>query len=388
MIWILLFLITVSFSSIVEYNLNISNLTSFYDPDLAINKTFQIFTSRSVELSSYAAIAGVAYLADGVTTNIDNNSLIFAWGEIAGPLLSEEVNGVRFNCVEGQYDPIYSWACDFDGDFCTENIIEIFVNRSVETEFNLNNKTFYTNSTSNILNFPQDLLEEISNSSGRDVLNMSSSIEVEFTYMINDRIGGFYCADDYKNYSDTIIHTLNSSFFVGGDKKFIFLSKPIINEQWFRNNKIEVIIFSQFPLSNLTYSRGNYSKSVTFRQLNETYNFYGLKVLVSNNVSKENIAKTSPHLLEKRGLNYSYIYVFEEEFEGLGYFEHYVKVEDILGRSENFSFTTLSRALSYQSNYSEVESNFTRKSSYFEINYSVVYLGLVVLGILLLFFIK
>ena len=227
-----------------------------------------------------------------------------------------------------------------------------------------------------------------------------------FTYSIsNPESPG--CSPAYSNFTAPVPILTHNSFFVAGKNKLFFLHAPILREQWYRNNKFDVIVLSQAPLYHVeTYLNGNISKNLSIRNFDIVSDGYGIQYILSN-VSNSTCESDSqyqesevlagavtPTQLEQDSHSFAYIYEFNSTYDGLGMNTLSLIVTDYFLDSEEHQEEILSRRLSYDSSITEtgdlVSSNISnsRPSIAFrndKLNIFHISLGLVGLMLILVF---
>jgi hypothetical protein len=382
-----------------------AGLEGYYNASTAKNSTLHISfgpRARDLELSASLDIAGLSVLVDNMTSPVEGLSLLVARGYIQDHIIAIPSDGyLDFICDRewfysgAQYAP----RCDLDDDSCAEFENRTFVFYDVNVTFSFRNVSETVPLDSTLIPVPSSVMDEMRDSSGSEYLNVSVEGDVVFIYEINDR--GFSlgdCSSHYYNVSQAIPFSLNRSFPVAGEHKLFFLSEPVLREQWFRNNRFNMVVLSQSPLYKAeVYLNGNKTKDIVLRNFSIVSDHYGLLRIESNSTNASGFFEgktngTAPVPLEEENHNYSHVYQFNHSYSGLGFNNLSLEVTDSFLGSSRYDERILSRMLSYNGSRTEtglpVSETYARGSSPFtkdEISSFDLSLGLIGLVFILIF---
>jgi hypothetical protein len=387
------------FENITSYNLNLANsLNDSYDPDNSVNGTIDMTffgtdinwapVHRSFDfpfLHASAKLLKVEPSVDNVFSGEDPY-LIFVWGAQADPLIPkdwEKVPGLM-------------------GDDCVEEQYGVNVSRNALITFSFANISETVNTSSNIVPIPENIKNAMMDTSGIDPLNIKLNSSNIFTYTINDRIPTHSgCRENLVNFSSQINVYDELNWTIGGNKTLFFLRSPILNEQWFRNNQFNTIVFSNSKIYKaFIKENGVVTRNISLYSFNTTTDKYGLKNIISvrsNSSGKkisEHLSLNSPLSLSEDNSSFIYLYEFNHTYEGIG--ENILELEIISfsGLKSKYTQKILSRELTHSGNISEQgelsnESNSRKSKSPESLNIQNVELSFGIVGILiLLLFIK
>ncbi|MBD3210487.1 hypothetical protein GF318_03850 [Candidatus Micrarchaeota archaeon] len=341
-----------------------AELEGYFNSSIANNSSIMLSfgdNDRTLYLFASVGIAGMNLLLDNMTHPTPGLSVITARGYQQDHLVAIPSDGYPdFVCDRGWFESgaQYAWRCDFDGDNCVEYESNTWVFYNGAVNFTFRNVSESVEFTSNEIEVPEAVLEEMETSSGRENLSVIIEGRVEFIYEINNRTFGADCASNLSNHTGTVPFSVNASFPVAGDRKLFFLKSPVLREQWFRNNRFDAVVLSQSPLyyAEILFD-GNQSRNFTIRDFYNTTGAYGLVEIHSNQTSEtgftEYMSQSSPFPLQREDYNYTFIYEFSHRYSGLGLHNLSLSVNDsFLGR-EQYNETLLSRMLSYGGAYDE-----------------------------------
>ena len=380
-----------------------ATLEDLYNESIAKNSSFLVTfgnsSARNISVSSSIEIVGMNLLLDNMTYPMADVVVITARGYDAGGLRAIPADGyLDFYCT---YEWLiggaqYAWRCDFDEDSCAEIVNQSSVDYDMNVTFTFKDVNESVSFSSNIVEVPLSVRDAMRNSSGMDLLNVSIDGDVLFNYQFDDR-SGFDCgASTYFNETANISYSLNQSFLVAGENKLFFLRSPILHEQWFRNNKFNVIVLSQSPiyLAN-TSMNGNQTKSRTLREFNTTADRFGIVSIYSNLTNATDWSESrnisTPLPLESYNHSFSFIYEFNHTYSGIGENNLSLFVADSFLGESDYEVKLLSRMLSYDGNKTqsgEYDPAITRPSAQFnkgELSHLEIGLGFLAVLLLLTF---
>lgn len=357
-------------SNVTDYNLDAAeSLEGHYNASLAQNSTLTVSFDtydQDIPVSVSIDIAGLSLLVDNTTHAYDDLSVITARGYSQGHLTAIPSEGYPdFYCDAGWFagPKEYPSRCDFDMDYCAEYEKRTFVIYDVNATFTFAEVSESVPMESNVVEIPSAVLDAMATSSGADSLNVTLEGDVEFIYEINDRVyGAGDCSDNIYNSSVSIPVSINRSFTVCGENKLFFLVAPALREQWFRNNHFNVAVLSQSPLYEAkVYEGKNITRNITLRTFSIIPNSYGLQEIISNRTLPDGWVENSsfvvtPIPLEMTDSSFSYAYLFNYSYTGLGEQDLSLLVKDSFGGSEKHEETVTSVMLSYNGSTTETGS--------------------------------
>ena len=174
--------------------------------------------------------------------------------------------------------------------------------------------------------------------------------------------------------SDSFSGTSNISYKLEGGNLLFFLSKPVLKEQWHKNNHFDSVI-----LSKRRFYKGEIFKneeqlhSAQLYLFDTSYDQYGLlDIILVKNISNELllsevIAYNFPVPLESTNESFSYVYMFNSTYEGIGKNNLTVKLYDTFGNEFTQTYEITSKMIGFGGNNSEegVADEYTRKSASF-----------------------
>jgi hypothetical protein len=381
------------------------NLENVYNASLARNGTMSVvfgnISQRNISLSASIQVAGLNLMVDNMTYPHENLSLILARGVDGGHLISKHEDGYPdFVCDKEWFygGAQYAQRCDFDNDNCAEFENDSFVTYDTNATFSFMGANETVRTSSNLIEVPSEILDEMEHSSGTDRLNVTIESAAVFTTIFNDRgFGGMDCTSFYVNVTQNVTIYLNASFPVAGTQKLFFLRAPILNEQWFRNNQFSLILLSQSPLYYAETSlNGNQSRNYTLREFNTTNNSFNLTEIVSSKTIppgwSESVNITTPIPLSQTDDSYSFIYGFNSTYSGLGKNTLGMLVRDSFMGQGEYETVILSRMLSSNGTKNElgdaIDPEVTRPSAGFqkgELSHVEISLGFLAVIVLLAF---
>jgi len=318
----------------------------------------------------------------------------------------------RLNCV-----PIGTGCaahCDFDSDYCVEYENSSLFIYDLNATLRFQGISISVPLNVSYLEIPAPILSAMENSSGADTLDVSIEGNATFLYIINDRQMGYgdACSDRFVNFSSSFPVSMNASFPVAGKNRLFFLKAPILREQWYMNNRFDVVVLSQSPLiGSRSFLNGNMTGNLTIRSFDIVDGGYGLERIISNQTCKIGDSQnrssnssslppacagfseyrnlTSPYPLSDNNLSYAYIYLFSSRYQGLGANLLSIVIKDSSGRSASYSENITSRMLSYNNQFMEngsaIDPAISRKSKeWYAGGLSTVQISLGLLSVIIL----
>ncbi len=417
---LVVFLILASFSFSVFYEPPVANVSSFngiraeelsdsYNASAAQNDSVFIGWYGSLLLSANMRIAGLTLLIDNSTTAGKNSRVVVEKGGMMGHILRRGSSTLR--CDRDFFDSYGDDAlCTFDGDTCAEyeystdifyTIEMTFVFRNLSETVRVPEETVvvfgepFENVLANTVSIPEGIEQAMANASGGENLTVILNGTATFVYGLDNRsYGGIDCISRYSVASETIHFTDNRTYLVSGENTLIFTSAPVLNEQWFRNNRFDNVVLSQSRLYRAEILRNNASAvSFSMYGFNITVNPFGLREIVSAPLNDSSVyvgvVNVTPAVLDRSTQTYAFLYQFNYSYEGLGENVLMLRVKDVFGREANISQKITSRQLSYHSNKTELGGEYdpatARKSAAVTVEtLRFVEIGLGMLGILVI----
>lgn len=384
------------------------SLEGHYNSSNAVNGTALIHFGpnvRALDVSGSLDVAGLSLMLDGMTYPADGLALLLARGHQEEHLTARPAEGYPdFLCDRYFFEHMSdesSWRCDFEPDFCAEFENRTYVVYELNATFSFRNASATVPADSTSIPVPTDILEAMKDSSGADTLNVKVDGNITFVYEINDRgFGTGDCTSNYVNYPAPLSFSTNRSFQVAGTHRLFFLRSPVLGEQWYRNNRFNLLVLSQAPLySASAYLNGGLLHEFDIRNFTVLTDGYGIQQIVSNKSDKTNESGwsesknlTTPTPLESENRSFAFIYEFNSSYEGLGRNNLSLSVNDSFLAHDEYNITLLSRMLSYNGTLSEngtrLDPETSRRSTSFGIgslSYLHMTLGLVALLLFLAF---
>lgn len=335
-----------------------------YDPGTAFNRTIQLTFgsySQAVVAAASTDIAGLSLMVDNATCPRHDLSAIVARGSSMGGLVSLPSEGYpNFVCDREWFGLISdetAWRCDFDNDYCAEYVNRSFVSYDrVSVVFTFRNISAAEDFEHNVVEVPEEVLEEMRDSSGAENLTVSVSGPLVFSYELNDRSFGYGdCGSNYRYVNETVEINVTRSFRVFGENRLFFLRAPVLREQWSRNNRFDVIVLSQSPLYSAEVAlNGGPARNITIRGFATADGGYGLRTISSDysnasprtGWSEYRTAGMTPAQLESSPHPFAYVYEFNSTYHGTGAASLLLTVNDSCSGRGAYEETVTSRMLS------------------------------------------
>ncbi len=342
-------------------------LEGYYNSSFAQNGTVLLRVgsyTQPANISASVIVLGLSPSLDNMSCAAEGMGLVSARGHEEGHLIAMPSQGYPdFTCDRYWFEhgnPDYGWRCDFDADYCPEYEDELSVSYDLNATFAIRNVSESVLYSSTYLEIPGPVMDEIRNASGAENLSVNISGNVTFIYRINDRVFEYNdCSDNYTNISGSIPISINSTFLVGGSEKLFFLKAPILREQWYRNNRFDMVALSQCPLYRAEIWLNNVSATnMTIREFGLLSDEFGFMKMVSNLSPASGFAEyggavANPLPLEARNNSFAFAYSFNFTYPGLGENNLSIIVHDSSGNGSQYNDTLASRMLSYDSQYTE-----------------------------------
>jgi hypothetical protein len=307
-------------------------------------------------VSVFVGIAGMNLLVDEMTAPVEGLSLITARGYDMDHVTSRPSEGYTdFICDLDWFmgGAQYAWRCDFEDDYCAEYENSTSMDYDADVTFTFRDVSESVDYSSNVVPVPEEVLEAMRDSTGAENLSISIEGNATFTYIINDRAyDGLDCYSVYLNHSAQVPISVNASFPVAGEGKLFFMRAPILREQWFRNNRFDMVVLSQAPLYQAqVFMDGNAARDVTLREFSNRTDGYGLMRIYSNLSEGDSWAEhrnlTCPTQLQAQRHGYAFIYEFNHSYDGIGRHALALEAEDSFLGKGRYEDVLISRALTY-----------------------------------------
>ncbi|MBS3068224.1 hypothetical protein J4450_05955 [Candidatus Micrarchaeota archaeon] len=296
--------------------------------------------------------------------NLQNNylnQLTKSTPTISNPVEAADAKLIKFdpavdNFISAENQPklIWIWAekhaeevnIAADLQSCTDGINLRFnsrtINPNIEFLFNGNNKTTNDSST-----FSIDIPFSIEELSATPNQNITVSLSGEFNFLYDRTVlhyqylpcseGGveegcvatcelYSINSDIANFSRQFSSVLN--YTVEGGNNLFFLTKPVLREQWYRNNKFNNLVFSNrvFYKSVILFNDEEISNTsiYNFDLYNDSLGIFYIRTTNKSEANityilmKENTGLFSPHTLQQSNSSYSYLYQINTTYVGIG----------------------------------------------------------------------
>ncbi|MFH0884756.1 MAG: hypothetical protein V1861_03530 [Candidatus Micrarchaeota archaeon] len=379
-----------------------SALDGYYNSSFAQNGSvifrFDDYSQPAV-ISASVMLIGLSPEIDNVSCYIPDMDLVLARGHEEGHLTALPSEGYPdFFCDLDWYNNPgrqYDWRCDFDGDDCVEFENRTTVVYDANVTFSFRNASESVPLSSTSIGIPPSIALLLENASGAENLTINVSGNVTFTYLINDRTFDFGdCASNLTTVTGTLPINASATYRVGGSDKLVFLVRPILREQWFRDNRFDTAVLSQCPLylAQIRLNNGSVSNT-TIRTFNITTDEFGFMRMVSNLTngsgwSENSSTLATPTPLEMGNNSFAYAYMFNYSYSGLGENNLSLIVTDSVLGQRQYNDTLLSRMLSYGGSNSEngqpMTNNSRPSASFTEGFLTRLELGLGLVGLVLI----
>lgn len=300
------------------------------------------------------------------STPSDSSSLVS--GNIDLVLLSPSIDD-RISFSE---DTFVFWTSNFTVFETNSQVCGVkFVSQDIIYSFNF---TFQNNSKtiSGNVNSPLDLPkylqvpfseEELNTSQAWEnlsiFLNWSNTVTFRnYHYVSNPPFGQICTAGNAEEVtlsgSDSVL------YYVDGASTIYLLNKPILEEQWHKNNHFDSIVFSNMKFYNAEIYLNNKSLSsfqlYNFNISNESHSLTVISsVPLQNNDSNfsEFEVDIYPNTLEKENNTFSFIYQFNSTYTGIGNNNLSLNLIGFFGKEIHYNSEILSKILTYDNTYSE-----------------------------------
>lgn len=397
-------------SSVVSQNgITAGELSDSLNGSAAKNGTlFFDWYGRSLLMNSSMRIAGFTLLIDGATTAGENSRVVIEKGGKMQHIMRKRSEGLR--CDRDFFETYGDdSSCNFDDDSCSEYEYssDIFYTIDITFLFKDLNVTVsapeesigvfgisFDNALTNTVSIPPEIESAMENASGNENLTVVFNGTATMVYGIDNRSsGGTSCISRFSTASKTVYFGENKTYPVEGKHKLVFTVSPLLDEQWYKNNRFDNAVLSQSRLyKGKVYLDGGVEKEFSLYVFNVTENSFGLKEIISIPSNDSNVfagvVDVNPYQLDESNQSYAFFYQFNFSYPGLGEKELALNVKDFFGNEKTINRTITSRQLSYNSNQTETGGNFdpetTRKSApYTEDSLEFLEIGFGMVGVLL-----
>ncbi len=261
-----------------------------------------------------------------------------------------------------------------------------FVNASIEFDFifTINNQSKSVSySLTDLDSLPNYILlpfskEELSLAEANDSLDvfLNWKIKVNFENYEVYSPGGegvqFYCNPGPLQ-TEEYTGTSNISYKIENGNLLYFLSKPVLKEQWYKNNHFDSILLSKRKFyKGEIFKNGEQLLTSQLYFFDSSYDQYGLMNILlvkneSNQELSEVIAYNVPVPLEINNESFIYAYMFNSTYEGIGKNNLTLVLYDMFGNEFTQTYEITSKMLGFGGNNSEegTLSEYTGKSAAF-----------------------
>jgi len=358
-------------------------LNNLFYVNFSNGSSFDLPWYHLMYINGSMAVAGINPMIDNTTTYGNSTKVIVGKGHIEDHLIGKDSHTL----CDNSRSPMDS-LCDFDYDGCAETEKEFHIFTVIGVNFTFRDITEYVeeveiehvlgnpyeHSPTNMIRLPENISKAIEGGSGKEVLDVKLRGNMTFVYVINDRSkSGIDCTNNYQIVEKTLNFSDNFSCFASGGESIFFIESPATNEQWFKSNKINIILISQIPVYKSKFFQNEEEVSDTHMyNFNITENYFGVKTIESIPEDIEyfigEINATAAPLGNKNG--FSYLYRFSHNYEKkIGENEFNLFIVDFFGRNTSIKQKIYSRQLSQGDKTetgSEAEWETTRKSIVYE----------------------
>jgi hypothetical protein len=370
----------ISLDDYLEANKTVSGNLSLNLDGYDTYGTLSEFRGNISLIKASARIISIEPAVDGRLISEQENEIFIAYGTQALGLPEVHQSNLNFGICTLDFfeenniapdgvgavsicDYEYAWPLNsgnhhMNGDQCAEYMISNNSTLSGNITYIFRNQSFTRQITGTSMVLPDELQKLLKKSSGLETLEVELDALINFTYVVNDRHKS-PCVDRIKHFSSQIILNDNKSFIAEGENTFFFLEKPVLREQWFRNNHFDVLVLSQKRLSAAeVFLNDELLMSVDLQDFNLTQDFFGLIHIISIDGSEFIIeVNSTPTPIQKDNLTFAYAYRFNSTYTGIGENKLTLRVNDLTNKSTEYSEILLSRALSHSENISEIETS-------------------------------
>jgi len=358
-------------------------LNNWFYQNFSKGDTLYVSWHPALKINGSMAIAGITPLIDNTTTYGNNTKVIVGKGHIEDHLTGKDGH----TACDSSRSPTDS-LCDFDYDGCAETEKEFHIFTVIELNFTFRNVTEYVEETeiayilgkayvhspTNTIRLPENISKEIEGASGKEVLTINMRGNMTFVYVINNRSkSGLDCITNYYVIERSLDFNDSFACFASGGESIFFIEDPATNDQWFKSNKISIILLSQIPVyHSKLFQNDEEVLNTHMYDFNVSENYFGIKTIESlpNNTESfiGEINSTAGPLGNSNGFSYLYRFAYSYE-KNIGENDFVLFTEDFFGRNNSIKQKIFSRQLSYGNKTetgSEAEWETTRKSIVYE----------------------
>lgn len=327
---------------------------SVFDDNIEVGHTLEnySFEEKQTTISDPIAYANMTLLmvnpsVDSRISTLEDNMLIWAWGWKADTVTQQgECNscGCDTTTVAPNGNPTISSAITF--------------------EFKDDQKT--VNTLESVVDIPLDLSGS-ENDTLRILLDGSMVFPYERTTVDWDRVCRTVgnattcsCEDTTNTEYISITKTFSDDleYTVEDGEPLFFLLKPILLEQWLRNNQFYLILFSNAKIYKATIVMdGGSIYEETLYEFGVTEDSFGLKYVTALNIVSdinETVLLSQPTPLDARNKSYWLTYqINTSDYQAVGEKQFEVSAYDHFGNVFSEDYSILHRAMSGYNNISE-----------------------------------
>lgn len=360
---------------VLSHNLAVADsLQGAYNQSAARSSTISVLFPGNdsyfddLDVNASIELVGFPLMVDGSALGGENLSLLVAMGHRMEKLMCLKDLGEDYPpyaCDAEYRDAVYSaikpgWRCDLDHDNCIEYTNRELAEYGGEVTFIFRNVSDSVPFGSSTVPLPPLIVSEISDASGIDNLTVIVNATVTFIYEIDDRSSELGdCHSSLYNVSKTLYINEQRNFTIEGANQLFFLRRPVLREQWYRNNHFDMLVLSQsrIYLANVSLN-GNASCGFRTHEFDVADMQHGLRQIVSvplnGSGAQYGISGSTPTPLMEGNHTFGFYYAFDCPYEGLGKNNLSLEVHGFYGANSSHNETLLSRALSYSGDIDEL----------------------------------
>lgn len=278
---------------------------------------------------------------------------------IAGlsPIIDNTTNGTLMVIIQRGSDMDDFVGGDVDGDGCVESQKQKNAHYNITVEFRLAEIVETVDGTGNTINATPAIMERARNASGNETLRVALNGSISFVYTIDDkeRVFSGECISNEKIYEETIWFNDSRDVFVAGENKIFFLTKPALNEHWYRDKDIAWLILSQSKIYEIEIKAENKTgetghKKIRLYDFGIVHNEWGIAEIISMEKDATAFvgrALVAPAALSEKNASFSYLYTagYADNLE-LGGKKFTLTARDVFSREEREEYVIYSRQLS------------------------------------------
>lgn len=301
-----------------------------------------------------------------------------------------------------------TWETGLSGTTCTSSADFISFEPEATIKFSIGSKDASITTDENKIAVPNDIRTILRYASGEN-LTISFTGTARFVYdldvysVVCTQSSGCSCeknteASGKKELKFKCENSL--SYEIENQDDVYLLQKPILKEQWYKNNHFDSIFLTNRRIYKAEVWLNNISfGNVTFYEFNISNDEYGLQYIHTssayseNNASgAENSVKIMPIPLQKENNTFRYLYEINSTYETIGLHSLGLKTYDDFGQKTEKEYSIYSKQLSFSGNTSETNEAFKEgdpsvraSSAWNPISYNTIFITLGVAGLFIIF---